>query len=297
LSESLQLFGTTKPTVASIGTVWSNEANDTELKKAGSELDFGGSAESKRNHMSMEMSTKETGKMVRGVFKPVIALASLLVVNLAAQAAVDIGTDVSILGSKPASSQTPWINSLFTDIGPNTVRLTITAPNLTSSEFLQTLYLNFNDTKQVTSLVFTPVFSLWQGLSTAYSLGLNQNNFQAGSAGGDFDIQLGFQTSGGLSSQFNHGDTVVFDITTKQNTSLSSMDFAFQSYNGHHPPLYYEAAYLGGISGNKTGWVAADTFNVSLVPEPTSGFTAAACCFVGLAGLRRAKNGFCGLFA
>lgn len=248
--------------------------------------------------MSMEISIKEQkAKVVRGLFKPLVALVSVLAVNLAAQAAVVIGTDVSILGSKPASSQTPWINSVFTDIAPNKVRLTITAPNLTGSEFLQNLYLNFNDTKQVTSLVFTPVFSLWQGLSTAYSLGLNQNNFQGGSAGGDFDIQLGFQTSGGESSQFNHGDTVVFDITTTQNTSLSSFDFAFQSYNGKHPPLYYEAAYLGGVSGNKTGWVAADTFNVSLVPEPTSGFTAAACCFVGLAGMRRAKNALRGLFA
>jgi hypothetical protein len=240
----------------------------------------------------MSVNIKEQNqKVVKRLFKPSIAIASLLVANLAAQAAVDIGTDVSILGSKPASSQTPWVNSLFTDIGPNTVRLTITAPNLTSLEFLQTLYLNFNDTKQVSSLVFTPVFNLWQGVSTMYSLGLNKNNFQAGSEGGDFDIQLGFQTSGGLSSQFNHGDTVVFDITTKQNTSLSSMDFAFKSYDGNnHPPLYYEAAYLGGISGNKTGWVAADTFNVSLVPEPASGFVTAACCFVGLAGMRRAKN-------
>jgi hypothetical protein len=249
--------------------------------------------------MSMEKSIKQqNAKVVRGLFKPLIALVSVLAVNLAAEAAVDTGTDVSILGSKPASSQTPWIDSVFTDIGPNKVRLTITAPNLTGSEFLQSLYLNFNDTKQVTSLVFTPVVSLWQGVSTAYSLGLNQNNFQAGSEGGDFDIQLGFQASGGASSQFNHGDTVVFDITTKQNTSLSSLDFAFKSYDGkNHPPLYYEAAYLGGISGNKSGWVAADTFNVSLVPEPTSGIAAAACCFVGLAGIRRAKNGLRGLLA
>ena len=195
---------------------------------------------------------------------------------------MDIGTDVSILGAKPASSSTPWVNSLFTDIGPNTVRLTITAPNLTASEFIQNLYLNFNDTKQVNSLLFTPVFSLWQGVSTDYGLNLKQNQFQAGSQGGDFDIKLNFQKNGGLSSQFNHGDTVVFDITTTQNTSLSSLDFAFRSFDGPHPPLYYEAANLGGISKNDSGWVAADTFSVSVVPEPSSGFAAAGIGFVGL---------------
>jgi hypothetical protein len=228
-----------------------------------------------------------------------LVLAGLVSVTIlassSARAAVDIGTAVSIQGSKPASSTTPWVDSTFTDIGPNKVRLTITAPNLTNPEFLQNLYLNFNDTKHVTSLTFTPVFSLWQGLSTAYSLSLNQNNLQAGANGGDFDIQLGFQTGGGLSSQFNRGDTVVFDITTTQkNTSLSSLDFAFRSFNGPHGTVntYYEAAYLGGIGGNNSGWVGASTFTVLGVPEPASGFTAAACCLVGLVGVagRRAKT-------
>jgi hypothetical protein len=233
--------------------------------------------------MSMEARTKEQmGIWVKNGFKLKIALAALLAANLAAQAAVDIGTDVSILGAKPASSNTPWVNSLFTDIGPNTVRLTITAPNLTASEFIQNLYLNFNDTKQVNSLLFTPVFSLWQGVSTDYGLNLKQNQFQAGSQGGNFDIKLNFQKNGGLSSQFNQGDTVVFDITTTQNTSLSSLDFAFRSFDGSHPPLYYEAANLGGISKNDSGFVAADTFTVSLVPEPASGFAAAGIGLVGL---------------
>jgi len=242
--------------------------------------------------MSIEARNKEqTGILVAKVVKPVLVLAALLVANLTTQAAVSIGTDVSIQGSKPASSTTPWVNSLFTDIAPNTVQLTITAPNLTGSEFIQNLYLQFNNTKQVTSLVFTPVFSQWQGLSTTYSLGLNQNNFQAGSQGGDFSILLGFQTGGGLPKQFNQGDTVIFDITTTQkNTSLSSMDFAFKSFNNNHPPLYYEAAYLGGISGKNTGWVAADTFFTIAVPEPASGFAAAGFC-LAVFGAGRARKG------
>jgi hypothetical protein len=242
--------------------------------------------------MNMDAINKlQVGILAKNVFKLALVLAMLLGANFAAQAALSIGTDVSIQGSKPASSTTPWVNSFFTDLGNNTVQLTITAPHLTGSEFIENLYLQFNSSKQVNSLVFTPVS--FQGLSSKYSLTLNQNNLQAGTSGGDFSIMLGFQTSGGLSSEFNQGDTVVFNITTTQkNTSLSSLDFAFKSFNGKNmPPLYYEAAYLGGISpGNNTGWVAADTFTTSFVPEPTSGFAATACCFFGLFGVRRVKD-------
>jgi hypothetical protein len=186
--------------------------------------------------------------------------------------------NVNIQGTAPHSSTTPWVDSLFSDISPNTVQLTITAPNLTNPEFFSSLYLQFNPTKNVSALTFTPVFSQWQGISQKYSVGLNQNNFQAGSEGGDFSILLGF-------NNFSLGDQVVFDITTTQkNTSLSSADFAFRSYNGKHGYNgYYEAAYIQGISGNGSGWDGASTFVMTAVPEPSSGFAAAGCCLIGLA--------------
>jgi len=247
--------------------------------------------------MSMRAKTKEQkGRLLHPVSKAGVLLAALLMASSEAHAALSIGTDVSILGSKPASSTTPWVNSVFTDIGNNTVQLTITAPNLTGTEFVQTLYLEFNDLKNVSALNFALVSA--QGLSSSVQVGLGQDKFQAGSAGGDFDIQLGFKTGGGLPAQFNGGDQIVFDITTTQaNTSLSSLDFAFRSFNNNHPPLYYEAAYIGGIGGHNSGWVAADTFTVLGVPEPASGFIAAVCCFAGLIGVRRVKTVFSGSLA
>jgi hypothetical protein len=140
------------------------------------------------------------------------------------------------------------------------------------------------------------VFSLWQGLSTVYTLGLSKNNEQA-STGGNYDIMLGFQTMG-VPSQFNQGDVAVFDITTSQATSLTSQDFAFLSTPGSAGSFYSAALIQNTGNNNKqSDYAGATTFTVLGVPEPASGFTAAACCFVGLAGLRRAKNGFCGLFA
>jgi hypothetical protein len=212
---------------------------------------------------------------------------------------VDIGVNKSYNGTAPHSSTTPWVDTTFQDISPNTVQLTITAPNLTSGtlanpEFLQNLYLNFNDTKQVTALQFTPVFSQWQGLSTVYSLGLSQNNEQA-STGGNYDILLGFQTKG-VPSQFNQGDQVVFDITTSQpNTSLSSLDFAFKSTPGTAGSFYSAALIQNTGSNNKqSDYAGSTTFTFISVPEPVSGWAAAGLCLAAL-GLRKGKALLVGL--
>jgi len=232
-----------------------------------------------------------THRVLTCVRKSGVALAAALMASSVAHAALDIGVNVNIQGTPPHSSTTPWVNSLFSDISPNTVQLTITAPNLTNPEFFSSLYLQFNPTKNVSALTFTPVFSQWQGISHNYSVGLNKNNFQAGNNGGDFSILLGF-------NNFSLGDQVVFDITTSQkNTSLSSADFAFRSYNGKHGYNgYYEATYIQGIGGTGAGWDGASTFVMTAVPEPSSGFEAAGCCLLGLAmgAPKRVKKAFAG---
>jgi len=212
----------------------------------------------------------------------------VLTVHPVARAAVDtsveIGVNSSYAGTAPKSSTTPWVDSFFEDVAPDTVRLTITADNLANPEYLQSLYLNFNDTKQVTSLIFTPVFSLWQGVDHDFSLQLNRNNEQA-ATGGNFDILLGFSSSPGASRRFGTGDEVVFDITTAQaNTSLSSLDFAMRSVPGS-AGSFYAAAFIERTGSNHkdSDFAGATTFTVLGVPEPASGFAAASVCLVGLA--------------
>jgi hypothetical protein len=200
-----------------------------------------------------------------------------------ARAAVEVGVDSSYAGTAPKSGTTPWIDNLFEDIAPNTVRLTISAANLSNPEYLQSLYLNFNDTKQVTSLIFTPVLSLWQGVDNNFSLELSRNNEQAAS-GGNYDILLGFSDSHGASRRFGNGDQVVFDITTSQaDTSLTSLDFAMRSVPGS-AGSFYAAAFIQGTGSNHkdSDFAGATTFTVLGVPEPASGFAAAGICLFGL---------------
>jgi hypothetical protein len=209
---------------------------------------------------------------------------------------VDIGINKSYNGTAPQSSTTPWVDTLFQDIAPNTVQVTITAPNLTGPEFLQSLYLNYNSTKQVTALRFTPVFSQWHGLATAYSLVETTPPSLQASTGGNYDILLGFQTSGGLPSEFNQGDQVVFDITTTQaNTSLSSLDFAFKSVPGS-AGSFYSAALIQdtGKNNKQSDYAGATTFTFISVPEPASGWAAAGLCLAAL-GLRKGKSSLVGL--
>src|SRR5262249_2823591 len=135
-----------------------------------------------------------------------------------------------------------------------------------------------------------PVFGLWQGVSTVYSTSLSKNNIQA-DTGGKYDIQLGFQTAGGLSGQFNQGDTVVFDITTASG-SLSSFDFAFKSVPGA-AGSFYAAAYIQQTTGHgekANGYIGADTFTSVSVPEPLSGMPAAGLCLLGVVMCCRRKG-------
>jgi hypothetical protein len=207
-----------------------------------------------------------------------------------AQAALDIGVDTSFSGTAPKSSTTPWLDASFQDVAPNTVQLTITAPNLSNPEFLESLYLNFNDTKQVASLVFTPVLSLWYGVDNNYSVQLSRNQEQA-SSGGNYDILLGFTSSPGASRRFGRGDTVVFDITTTEaNTKLSSLDFAMRSVPGT-AGSFYAAAFIQGTgqAHKDNDFAGAETFTFLGVPEPASGLAAVGVCLFGVGlYLRRA---------
>lgn len=242
--------------------------------------------------MNIETSNKEQkGKLKHSLCTAAVVLAALLMGN-SAPAAISMGINQNFNGTAPHSSTTPWVSLQFADMGNNTVRLTITAPNLTlPSEYLDALRLNFNDTKNVSSLVFTPVVNLWQGVPTSFTVAENQNHFKVDQGGGSYDINLGF-----AQGQFNQGDQAVFDITTTQShTSLTSQDFAFLS-SGTPGSIFYAAAHIYGTgpNNNKDGWEGANSFTVLGVPEPASGFAAAACCFVGLFGVRRAKSVFCG---
>ena len=216
-----------------------------------------------------------------------VLVGAALLSGSAARAALDIPIGTSYNGNPPTSPP-PWVDLNFVDLSPGTVRLTITASQLSAISYIQNLYFNFDDTKTVTSLNFTPVWSLWSGVNS-YSLSEGKNMSPA-DKGGSFDIKLGFGTSK-AASQFNGGDQVVFDITSSQ--SFSSASFAFKSYQpGPILPnsSWYAAALIQntGPKNNQSGFDGAGSFTLTSVPEASFGFASAGCCLAGLGlGLRR----------
>ena len=233
-----------------------------------------------------ESGRSRTGRYIR-LWTVVVGAA--LLSGAAARAALDIPISTSYDGTPP-TSPAPWVDLNFVDLSPGTVRLTITASQLSALSYVQNLYLNFDDTKTVTSLTFTPVWSLFSGVD---SFSLNDGkNMNPADSGGKFDIKLGFGTSK-AANQFNGGDQVVFDITGGQ--SFSSASFGFKSYQtGPIPPnsSWYAAALIQGTGAknNKTDFAGADSFTLTSVPEASFGFATAACCLTGLGlGLRRTK--------
>jgi hypothetical protein len=221
-------------------------------------------------------------------------LGAVLLSNSTARAALDIPIGTSFNGMPPTSPP-PWVDLNFVDLSPGTVRLTITAAQLSSISFIQNIYFNFDDTKNVTSLTFTPVWSLWSGVNS-YSLSESKNGLAA-DKGGKFDISLGFAGGNNAASQFNGGDRVVFDITSGE--SFSSASFAFKSYqSGPIPPnsSWYAAAFIQntGAKNNMAGWDGAGSIILTSVPESSFGFASAGCCLAGLGlGLRRTKVAVC----
>lgn len=242
-------------------------------------------------NVRMNASGGESGgsRTGRHIYLWAVLVGVTLLCGSAARAALDIPIGTSFNGTPP-TSPAPWVDLQFNDLSPGTVRLTVTTSRLSALSYIQKLYFNFDDTKTVTSLTFTPVWSLWHGVNS-YSLKEKKNGLPA-DMGGSFDIALGFGTANGA-SQFNGGDRVVFDITSSH--SFSSASFAFRSYQpGPIPPnsSWYAAAQIQdtGAKYNQSAWAGAGSFTLTSVPEPFFGFASAGCCLAVLGlGLRRNK--------
>src|SRR5262245_58647738 len=86
---------------------------------------------------------KMGGERLRVVRTFGLALVAASLAISAAQAAIEMQLSGSYGGTPPDSTVKPWMDVVFQDIAPNTVRLTITAPNLTNPEFDQNINFNF----------------------------------------------------------------------------------------------------------------------------------------------------------
>src|SRR5262245_60547256 len=188
--------------------LYAAKCNRERLRSTGNGKMVGQKPEDKLNmNTLLDNYTRGTG-LLQGVRIIGVGLVAGLLAISSARAAIQMNTveiqlntavtDPRSQSVPPDSSVQPWMDIIFQDIGPNTVRLTITAPHLTGPEQAENMYFNFNDTKNVNNLIFTPVFSEWQGVSHSYTLQEQKNNVNANQAG-RYDIKLGFQTIQGAS--------------------------------------------------------------------------------------------------
>jgi hypothetical protein len=207
----------------------------------------------------------------------------------AGAATLTLGLDVEFSGATPpVSGTTPWVTATFDDSvgGPNTVRLTMTADNLTggtTGENIELFHFNFDPLLDPTALSFTAVDNSasnpenGQGDNGIFT---GVNAFMA-NGDGNYDIVFNFPPPPGQSgNRFTGGESVIYDITYTSAIDVNS--FNHFSDEGGGQGTYLAAAHIQRINGNDSGWIG-------VVPEPS---TAAlfGLGMVGVASIRRRRR-------
>ena len=188
-------------------------------------------------------------------------------------------------GTAPASALRPWTEVTFTSLSPTSVQLTVQNPNLTGSENVRGLYLNFNDSRAVGNLVFSSPLQTGSFILPTINLGMN-----AYKADGDgrYDIFLDFAAGGDLSETFGDDEVLTYTLSfTGGNLAESDFNFLSQPAGGKGP--FYAAAHVQNTPGGSSGWICP---NFSVVPEPSTLGAVLTCSllFLGFGFLRRAKT-------
>lgn len=163
----------------------------------------------------------------------------LLVVALAATPLIasadtlSFELDTVYTGGTP-SGPTPWLAATFDDtldaFGDNGVRLTLTAPNLASGEFVTQWVFNLNTALTASGLTFTQVTNNTTGLVVPGDITTSLNGESSLGADGlkNFDITFNFPDENQpVGTRFEQGD--VFSVDMSRVGLLSSGDFNYQN--------------------------------------------------------------------
>ncbi len=178
---------------------------------------------------------------------------------------LSMNPDETFQGASPGNNG-PWVTATFDDSfgDTSTVRLTMSANNLTGNEYINYWYFNFNPDLDSSLLTFTPVDTTASVAS--FSSG---ENFERADGDGLYDIAFDFPQANN-SGQFEPGETVVYDITYDAPISVYSFDFASV---GGNKGAFKTAVKIHGIGGNNKGWSGAKSSTASsspMAPEPIS---------------------------
>jgi hypothetical protein len=179
-----------------------------------------------------------------------------LAVGLSASASTVGYNFGEVSGGTAPAGPAPWIQAVFSDTGsPNTVSLTLSADNLSGSDFVTCWYFNVNPALNLSSLTLTASGSA--GSFTTPTVETGANAFKAG-PDGKFDLLFGFASTGDNSTRFTSGDSLTFTLTGV--SGLTADDFNSLSTCAGGSAAYASAAHIESTDGD--GWI-----------NPTSTFT------------------------
>jgi len=193
--------------------------------------------------------------------------------------------------SDPGSATKPWLTAHYDDEGSlGSVKLTLTATNLLSGEFVSGWYINLNPALDPGALSI--VKSGKNGTFDDPSISQSTDAYKA-DGDGFYDIKFNFTNSGqgGGSRRFRAEDWIMYTITGI--AGLEASDFDWGSKDSGNGQSFLSAAHVQGIAGGNSGWIAPDVeppdHNVGDVPEPASIFAWLA-SLVGLCWWRRRRR-------
>ncbi len=206
-----------------------------------------------------------------------VAFACCLAVAPAYGATLTFGLDTEFSGGTAPGGTAPWVVATFDDSfgGANTVRLTMTTPQLAGSENVEGWYFNFDPLLDPTDLTFTAIDNT---ASVPNNILTGVDQFKA-DGDGLYDILFDFPPPpGSMGARFTAGETVIYDITYTSAIDVSSFDF-FSTPDGGNGVFLSAAHVLQTEDGSESGWIG-------VVPEPSTGLLVA----VGLTALARRRR-------
>jgi hypothetical protein len=188
-------------------------------------------------------------------------------ITLPAQAAtVTFDLDIEFSGAQSPQGPAPWITAEIDDSvgGADTVRLTMTTPNLTLNESVTSWFFNFSG--DATQLAFTEVDVTAAVVNNIYTDNSDSDPNLKADGDGFFDFGFDFAPPpGNMASRFTSGETIVYDLTYI--APISASDFEVLSapgggngsfFSAAHVQAINDPAYCAGIGPDcGSGWIGA----------------------------------------